>query len=154
MLKLIPAAQKLVADGQLALKFAQLLAPASGQVLDANRQYIALGYLNQRENPSLSEFKPVLAELWEEQRLETDTLFNLDGFLQKAKEGKLKTKFMRTWDADDSLPIMPRKQSVSAAFQEYMQTLLEHGRVSEASVVGRVLESMIITGWVAPPAEQ
>ncbi|MEI8132609.1 MAG: ParB/RepB/Spo0J family partition protein, partial [Leptolinea sp.] len=154
LLKLIPAAQKLVADGQLPLKFAQLLGPASGEALDNNRQHIALAFLNQRENPSVSEFKILLAELWEEQRQESGALFDLKAFVEQANQGKLKTRFERTWQADDSLPIMPRRQSVSAAFQEYMSTLEQNGRIVEAGVVGRILESMILTGWVAPPQQK
>jgi ParB-like chromosome segregation protein Spo0J len=134
LLELRPEAQKLVADGHLALGFAEEMS-----VLDNNRQLIALRWLQQQKSiPSRRTFAAMVGQLYQDQCQET--MFDLDDFfapgvaeaVQESATGRLCDILPRV----DGLPDLPLKQGgIGRVLDEYIATLLDTNCYNEATVV-------------------
>lgn len=134
LLELRPEAQKLVADGHLALGFAEEMS-----VLDNNRQLIALRWLQQQKSiPSRRTFAAMVGQLYQEQCQES--LFDLDSFfapgvaeaVQESETGRLCDILPRI----DGLPGLPiERGGIGKVIDAYIASLLENGRYDEANVL-------------------
>jgi len=134
LLKLRPEAQKLVADGYLALGFGEDMSK-----LDNNRQLIALRWLQQQKAiPTRRTFSAMVNELYQQQCQET--MFDLDDFfspgmmqiIEQSKTGRLSDILPRKKD----LPELPERQgSIGRVLDEYCAVLINSNMRDAAEIV-------------------
>ena len=144
-LKLRPDVQKLVADGHLSLGFGEEMS-----VLDANRQLIALRWLQeQRGTPHRRAFAAVVGQLYQEQCQES--LFDVDPFWVQEVDHVIEEKGSRMKDIlprIEGLPPVNRgADSMGKLLDEYITALLDDERDSEARVLADFWAKAMDGNW-------
>lgn len=134
LLKLHVDIQSLVGNGGLSLGFAEEMS-----VLDTDRQFIALRWLNQQQRlPSRRVFGTMVAKMYEEQQ--TESMFDLDSFfvpqvtaaIEQSENGRLYEILPRMKGVPD-LPT--RKGGIGRILDDYIAELLGAGHREEAKVL-------------------
>jgi len=147
LLDLVPDAQELVRVGQLGVKYAYVL-----RDLDANRQLLALRYLNQVDTPRLREFRELCARLLAEQAQEA--MFDMAAFMAgvaqtRADEAAARPERIILVDAD--LPGVRESHSTAQALERYIRDLLDAGLDEVARTVGTVYQGLLAQRLVKLP---
>jgi ParB/RepB/Spo0J family partition protein len=120
LLYCVPEAQKLIADGNLAIGYGVAMSP-----LDPNRQRIAMRYVRDAKRPTVAEFHEVCSRLLEEQRQEA--MFDMDLFIVQANEAAEAEEARwtaRRFPVDESLPEPDKVLGVAADSTPNRQTTI------------------------------
>jgi len=149
LLELVPEAQKLVADGHLAIGHAGLLAN-----LDVNRQRIALRIMGEGRGLTLAQLRVIVNELLEEQS--QDSLFDLESFwvdqVQNADIHRSGKKAVTGAPERDDIPRAERNlPSTGATIEKFIAQLQEKGMDDEAAVVGVLYNDLVSVNLVSIP---
>jgi ParB/RepB/Spo0J family partition protein len=147
LLSLIPEAQKLIADRQMKTSFGEVLAP-----LDHNRQYIALAWFNDQENPLLRQFRVICGELLAAQAQEQ--LFDIDQYLAirvyEHDQAQVQQRQVSV-PLNSDLPPFTRRGTLAASLEAYIQELRDLGHNDAALIVGTLYAGMLKHGFCHPP---
>lgn len=147
LLDIVPEAQQLIRAGQLGVKYAYVM-----RDLDANRQRLALRYLNQVDTPRLREFRELCARLLAEQAQEA--MFDLAAFMtdvQATRAQEAANRPERVIPVAADLPGLRKAHSTSQALERYIRDLLDGGQADAARVVGTVYQGLLAHGLVKLP---
>lgn len=147
LLEIVPEAQQLIRDGQLGVKYAYVM-----RDLEANRQRLALRYLNQVDTPRLREFRELCARLLAEQA--QAALFDLATFMtgvQAARDAEAAQRSERQIPVDPDLPGVRKAHTTGQALERYIRDLLDGGLDDAARVVGTVYQGLLAHGLVKLP---
>ncbi len=134
LLELTPEIQHLVANGHLALGFAQAMSK-----LDANRQRLALAWLREQSaTPTLTVFQRLVNELYEQQVQEA--MFDLAALFEPqvvaAVEGSENGKLHEMLPTLPGLPGLPTSLGgIGRLLDDYVAALLGAGKTQEARVM-------------------
>lgn len=147
LLQLIPDAQRLVEVGQLGAGYGVLMAP-----LDANRQVVALRWLQQQASPTLRAFQAACGQLLAEQAQES--LFDLDALLTgaaAASDAETAAARVCPFPIDPALPPFARRGSLGSSLAAYIAELQQAGHHGAARTVATVYAGMLAAGFCHPP---
>jgi ParB/RepB/Spo0J family partition protein len=147
LLQLLPEAQRLVADGHLGAGFGVAMAP-----LDANRQAVALRWLQAQQSPTLRAFRAACGALLAQQAQES--LFDLDSLLVAAAQGSDDaTRSGRNcpFPTHPGIPPFTRRGTLGASMAAYIVELRQSGHAEAALIAATLYAGMLTSGLCHPP---
>jgi hypothetical protein len=147
LLDLVEEAQQMIAVGQMAASYGEVMAP-----LDHNRQRIALRALVATERMPLRVWRSVVGELLAQQA--QDSLFNAEDFMTGVIVAPARAALRRRFPVAENVPPMPVKMTLGATFEHYLADLMTSENASHrdlAGIVGALYESLLKGNMAKPP---